>query len=878
MSDIQSFLIWWLTVTLFGLLAWPIVFRLFRFLPDRGYTLAKTAGLLAVGYVGWILGSFGFVKVDLGGVVAAMLVVGAISLAALRGQTNALREWLRANGWVVLAGEALFLIAFGGWAIVRAYNPPIVATEKPMEFAFLNSVLRSGVQPPGDPWLAGYAISYYHFGYVIMGMLTAFSGVASGVAFNLGVALLFGLTTLGAFGVVLNLIALANNGGKARSASLLVAIFPALLGPLFILMGNLNGFLEVAYQRAWFSPEFWSWIDIKWTDKIEDPAAWRESASSGGWTPSRYLWWWQSSRVIRDRNLVGEEVEVIDEFPFFSFLLGDMHPHVLGLPFVFLAIAFGLNLFLMGQAGGEKPPPEAPANWRSFQWIWQLIPLAWPDLVAGAVILGGLSFLNTWDFPIYIFVSAAGYAVAYALRAGWTTMVGQRAVALGIGLGVLGVALYFPFYLGFRSQLGGLLPNLIFATQIQQFIVMFGPALFVILALLGWAAVKWRAQFDWQTGLSFGGSILSALILMCVALAIAILILFKDRPELQEAVGGLLGPTPVLEAPTLILGRRLLAPEYLLTPLLLTAILTGAAGLVFGLRRRSAVSEAEAETVSVEQREADRETNVEETALAGAVPILPFVMILIVTGALLTLAPEFVYLRDLFNTRMNTIFKFYYQAWVVWSLAAAFGAWLLLRFASPVGQTVFGAGLAIVAALGLIYPTLATTTITENWQGITRTAEGQPYVTLDGMAYMQTGRKQDYDAILFLNRMVKDRPVIAEAVGGSYTEFGRISAHTGLPTIIGWPFHEQQWRGTFDFFGEREGEVEKLYKTNDWATAAAILDKYNVKYVYVGPLEFGAYGGMDLRKFDQNLGKIYEAKYEDGPNDDVIIYEYKGKP
>src|SRR5574337_1787789 len=355
MTDLLSFLSWWVIVTVCGLASWPIVFRLFRFLPDRGYSLSKTAGLLAVGYVGWLLGNFGLVLVDAGGVVATILIVGAISLVVVRGHLEEFREWWRSSGWVVVVVELVFLAAFAGWAYARAFNPTITATEKPMEFAFLNSVLRTGTQPPGDPWLSGYAISYYHFGYVIIGMLTALSGVKSAVAFNLGIGLLFGLTAAGAFGVVLNMIAAATQARREREEdsksrrqlALRAALFPALLGPLLIFLGNLNGFLEVAHHRAWFAAGFWQWLDIKWTN--EPPQSVGE-----GWIPDRFLWWWQSSRVVHDRDLFGAEVEVIDEFPFFSFLLGDMHPHVLGLPFVFLGIAFALNLFLMVQAGAEK--------------------------------------------------------------------------------------------------------------------------------------------------------------------------------------------------------------------------------------------------------------------------------------------------------------------------------------------------------------------------------------------------------------------------------------------------------------------------------------------------------------------------------------------
>ena len=171
------------------------MFRVFRYLPDRGYSLSKTGGLLAVGYVGWLLGNVRVVQVSAGGVMASLVIVGAVSALALRGGTlDELRAWWAENKCTVLAVEVLFVAAFGLWAYVRALNPNITFTEKPMEFAFLNSVLRTGSQPPGDPWLSGYAISYYHFGYVIMGMLIALSGVLSSVGFNLGIALLFALT------------------------------------------------------------------------------------------------------------------------------------------------------------------------------------------------------------------------------------------------------------------------------------------------------------------------------------------------------------------------------------------------------------------------------------------------------------------------------------------------------------------------------------------------------------------------------------------------------------------------------------------------------------------------------------------------------------
>ena len=93
--------------------------------------------------------------------------------------------------------EILFFLAFAFLAFVRAGNPEIVGTEKPMELAFINAILRSPTFPPHDPWLSGYAISYYYFGYVMTAMLAKATGTLGSVAFNLMLALVFALSAVG---------------------------------------------------------------------------------------------------------------------------------------------------------------------------------------------------------------------------------------------------------------------------------------------------------------------------------------------------------------------------------------------------------------------------------------------------------------------------------------------------------------------------------------------------------------------------------------------------------------------------------------------------------------------------------------------------------
>ncbi|RPH61852.1 MAG: hypothetical protein EHM81_03405, partial [Chloroflexi bacterium] len=216
-----QFIFWYLTLTLLGLLTFPLAWRLFPALADRGYALSRALGLLLWGFIFWLAVSLGIAQNDTGGLLLSLAALLALSVWALwragRGQwtmddkpvVNGLRstvEWAKSNLRHVLTVEALFLVAFAVWAFVRANNPETVGTEKPMEIAFINAILRSPTFPPHDPWLSGYGISYYYFGYVLAAMLAKFTATSGGVAFNLMLALVFGLSAVGAYGLLYNLL------------------------------------------------------------------------------------------------------------------------------------------------------------------------------------------------------------------------------------------------------------------------------------------------------------------------------------------------------------------------------------------------------------------------------------------------------------------------------------------------------------------------------------------------------------------------------------------------------------------------------------------------------------------------------------------------
>jgi uncharacterized membrane protein len=187
---------------------------------------------------------------------------------------------------------------------------------------------------------------------------------------------------------------------------------------------------------------------------------------TGGW------WWWRASRVVQDHDLLGgNKGDVIDEFPFFSYLLADLHPHVLAMPFALLAIGLALNLFMGGGWGQIHI-----GKWRLHMNV--------PTFGLAAVVLGGMAFLNTWDFPIYLGVFCGAYILIRVRQSGWRWGLLGEFLGAGLALGLSGILLYLPFYFGFSSQAGGFLPNLIYPTRGAHLWVMFGPFFVILFAFL----------------------------------------------------------------------------------------------------------------------------------------------------------------------------------------------------------------------------------------------------------------------------------------------------------------------------------------------------------------------------------------------------------
>ncbi len=843
---------WWLVIQLLSVAALPLAWRLFARLPGRGYGLSKALGLLLAAYILWMGASLRLLPNTIGGIVVAILGLAGVSLWLGRdglrrpdagASPRPIVAWLRCNWGLVLTTELLFAAVFAAWAAFRAYNPEIAGTEKPMEFAFINGILRSQFFPPQDPWLSGYAISYYYFGYVMLGLLIRLTAVDPAVGFNLGVALWYALTMVGAFSVVYDLVRLAGvRGQESGVRGPGAGIGFGLLGALFVgFIGNLEGVVEAVYQRGLVPLSWIKWLDIK---QLTD------APPTGGWTGG-FWWWWRASRVIHDRDLLGNSVEVIDEFPFFSFLLGDMHPHVLALPFVLLAIACALSLFLTARERGALAHESAgggdgagvlgnlsAALHRLGQTLSALTGLGGAGILFYALAFGALGFLNTWDFPIYVALATAAIGAGLAAADRLTWAVARRAAAAGLALGVLGWLLYLPFYIGFQSQLGGVLPNLLFPSRFSQFAVMFGLFLAVMLPYLITLsrAVPGRT---WRRGtlFVFPWVFLAPLFFMAAFIFVftvlpqgrAFIQTVLDNPAVKAAVGdGSVGQLAGLVA------RLRVANPW--TYLVLAGLLSWLGGFLWGFLRDSELA-------------------------TGAVRQLPtlsdvFTLLMIGLAFLLTFGVEFVYLRDLFGTRMNTVFKFYYQAWVLLALAAAYGLSRLTgRDVSWALKAPVLALTLILVAASLFYPLAAIPSKAGEFRG-------KP--TLDGLAYLRQGSPADVAAIEWIRVNVPPAAVVVEASGGSYSPegAGRISMSTGNPTLLGWDFHERQWRGAaYDgLVAGRPEALDQIYRTARSEELPGLLEKWHVDYVVVGQLERRKFGLTDpaLARFDRALRRVYD--------------------
>ncbi len=224
-----------------------------------------------------------------------------------------------------------------------------------------------------------------------------------------------------------------------------------------------------------------------------------------------------------------------------------------------------------------------------------------------------------------------------------------------------------------------------------------------------------------------------------------------------------------------------------------------------------------------------------------------FMLILFGIGTFLIIVPEFFYIKDIYpdHFRANTMFKLGYQAYIMMSIGSTFVLYRISTLDSYF-KYFFKALYVVMFFLLLLYPFFSF----PSYYGTFK----KPF-QLDGSEWLRMQYPEDHEIVSFFNNKVSGQPVILEAQGDSYTDYERISAYTGLPTVAGWWVHEWLWRGSADVVGKRIPDIVSIYESEDAQLTRDLLRKYNVQYVVVAGQERTKYPQLKEQKF-KDLGEV----------------------
>lgn len=632
-------LVWLLAIELLGLIAFPFTFLVMVNLLDRGFVIAKTLGLLVLGYAVWIIVRLGAASYDQT-LIAALLCGFALLSAALAYRLKSqLAAFLRLEWRTLLAGEVVFLAGFALFILLRMWYPdlghqftPVSPSnigdgrmgEKQMEMAFLNAIVRSRVFPPYDPFFAHGYINYYYYGFVLVGTLCKLTEIAPATGFNFAIATFFAMLVGNVFSVVL---------------SLTRRITPGVLGAMFVgVFGNLNGAWQLA-RSLMAVATIHSAVPI--IGGIRDIASGLMQAVFNHQAPPPFDYW-ESTRIVPP---VGGP---ITEFPYFTYLFADLHPHLMAHPMTVAALALAVSLAL-----GSYP--------RRLH-----IALA---LVLGGLLLGAIAVTNPWDYPTYLLMIGVGALVgAYVIRRRLGRVELLRPALWVGGLALVSFLLYLPFKSDYQTVfttgigltrditpdvLGGATGS----SQVREALVtplhiylehfglfIFAIASFLVLVLLLDAGLAERAH-RWKTAAGFA-------------------FYYRERPHKIWHATRVAGRMTVTRQPvvdiSILIGFGILVAGLLLLQYFLLALLGAMLGLLVLLLLRLGKQMA---------------------------PTHLFLFALIATPILLSAGTQVFFIKDWLaggsDFRMNTIFKFYNQAWVLYAVATAVGLYYFMASQFP---------------------------------------------------------------------------------------------------------------------------------------------------------------------------------------------------
>ena len=432
-SEIIQVTVWWLMFFILGTSAFPLTFLLFSKFRDRGYLFAKLIGLLVPAYTIFVINLLKLLPLTLPTILAAIFIFALFNLYLLKENLVAIKQFLSNNIRLLAVQEIVFTLGYLLWVIVRGYQPDVNGLEKFMDLGFINSILRSTYLPPVDMWASGEIINYYWFGHYLTALLTKISHIPSSITYNLMLATILGLALSFTSSIVYNLISHLNKKINWKKACL----FGLLSAVLLTFGGNFHTPWQIMQKGA----------DSYW---------YPDATRFIGYNPET-------------------DDKTIHEFPLYSFVVSDLHAHLINLPLVLLYLALLWRLLTTF----EKKKERTIAN-----------------IVPNGFLIGIMFMTSAWDFANYSLLTGVALLLFMFSKHRFkidTILETSKYIFVYLLVGILTVA---PFMINFESIAQGV--DLVNArTPLWQLGVLWGfPAVFTIIFMIVLARIKKVKQSD----------------------------------------------------------------------------------------------------------------------------------------------------------------------------------------------------------------------------------------------------------------------------------------------------------------------------------------------------------------------------------------------
>ena len=717
-GDVWTFWTWYLLAAVLGCVGMAVTGRLFRSFEDKGWMFSKVVSITITGFLTWFLVSVKILKFTTAACVGIALVYGIICILAYEKQRRNGYECLPIDRLdLVYIEEILFFAAFLLWTYLAGFHPAAHGTEKFMDYGFMEAMMRSKTLPATDLWYSQGKINYYYGGQYFAVFLTKLSGTQVELTYNLMRTFVAGF----AFVLPFSLVRQMTTDLQGRKVTGWKKQLPTLAGFLAGLAVSIAGNMHyVVYAQI-----------IPFIQKLKGEEV------SGYWFPD-------ATRYIGFNPDVPDKT--IHEFPCYSFVLGDLHAHVVNIMFVLLLLGL---LYAWTKKVRNTTPSVEKLGRRKF-WKKQLL---MPQILAAAMLLGMFHWTNYWDFVIYYVVTGG-------------TVLFMNIICL-------------------KGDIRRIL-----AVTIAQAIEIFAIATVIILPF-------------------------------------------------------------TLQFTTMVQGVRLAQNHSLPHQLLILWGLPTILTLVFVI------------SLIIEKLKKLEHKSLYRLMKAVRTPDL-FAVIMGLCAIGLVAIPELVYVRDIYengHARANTMFKLTYQAYIMFGMTMAYVIFRLLFINCK----------KILKAVGVIGLVLLLWTCgyfgrsVDSWFG--QVLDPSQYKGLNATAFLETDFVEDAGAIRWLKENIQDSPVVLEANGDSYSNYERVSAMTGLPTVMGWYVHEWLWRNDVADLNEKSAEIETIYTSADTQRVQELIEKYDISYIVVGSCEREKYGENLNNAGLESLGEIV---YQD-PNYETYI-------